>query len=140
MDKGFIKQTGPNKSGGTLSTALPAMAKYITDTNALFEPQLQVSMTVGAVYSGTKLNNTGIANTLDVEKVNPNADGNTAICTDEPEPLTHSLRLRRLRDWREAHSAINSDSHAVWHLLTSCHPEPGSVGTAFIGVLCHTYV
>lgn len=42
-------------------------------------------------------------------------------------------RLNRLRAWRFSQ---RQNDMGLWHLLTDCHPPSGTVGIAYIGVIC----
>lgn len=47
--------------------------------------------------------------------------------------LDISSALGQFRTWR---TNQGDDGNGLWHLMTNCYPPPGTVGIAYVGVLC----
>merc|ERR1719245_1819929 len=53
-----------------------------------------------------------------------------------PSGMGPSERLSQLRIWRGTYAP---QTNGLWHLMTHCHPAPGTVGVAYVGALCQSY-
>lgn len=60
---------------------------------------------------------------------------NTPWNQKRPCASSASQLLFMFRSWR---ASEEPDSAGIWHLLTDCFPPPGTVGIAYLGVLCNS--
>merc|ERR1719421_2422972 len=104
-------------SGGTVETAEAMVASYIADANMIYVNQVNVRIVVSELF---------IQDT-------PTTD-NWRGWNDCSKDI--GAQLDDFTDWV---NRAGVEEKGLWHLLTNCHPPPGVVGLAYVGVLCYTH-
>merc|ERR1719300_1333666 len=115
MDDGFIEASGGEDEAKAFA------AEIVADTNSLYRRQMDVQFKIGKIEYG------------EVEGFTFNekpARSGTKTC---PSGDDAEQRLYKLEAWRRTY---RPNEMGLWHLLTDCHPPPGTVGIAFVGVIC----
>jgi len=120
IDDGFYIQVG-----NTAAAIEAYVESMFSDMNTMYSGQMGVEIQPGdVVYDRTIAGwSTQTFNTR------PTTPG-TRTCVDGRD---FSDRLTALRMWR---LTFQPSSHGLWHLMTHCHPSPGTVGVAYLRALC----
>ena len=93
----------------------------VVDTNAnqVYRYQLNVRLVLGSVYIGAAYSGSFTYSPALI-------DSSTDIST----------RLTQMNVWREEYYNEYEDTNGLWHLLTNNHPPAGTVGIAYLRVIC----
>jgi len=105
--------------GNNQSKIMSAVTSIFADNaaNFIYFNQLNIYWTLGTYYIGSSSSS-----------VTPSS----LSCS-----LTINDQLDSFTTWRSNYYKSNpNEKNGVWHLLTNCHPPPGTVGLAWVGVLC----
>ena len=125
MNIGVITDTSYNSVFGNddddIEASIESIFNDATGTNMVYYYQLNVWLAIGTVFIGNSYSGYSYS------------------------PATYSSgysinsRLDELTNWRKEYLQKNpSDTNGLWHLLTNHHAPPGTVGLAYVGVLCST--
>ena len=121
---GFAVDTGMYNVWGSVSGVQQYIAWQIAVANLVYLTQVHVFLTVSDINIQTALG----ASTPAWNDAPPSKG---AKC-----PITIQTKLNTLSAWRG--SAVPT-TNGMWSLQTNCYPPAGTVGLAWIGVLCNTY-
>jgi len=117
-DKGFYQSMGSSTSN--VESELEFM---IIDAAEFYYLQLNARLKIGTAIIGTN-SNSGLPGFINYARSSNNCP-------------SISSQLSEMRSWSRD---LPSDQQAVnWHLITDCHPPPGTVGIAYVGTLCNKH-
>jgi len=120
IDDGFYIQVGNTDA---------AIEEYVesmfADMNTMYSGQMGVEIQMGDLVYDTTIPGWS-TQTFNTQPATPG----TRTCLDGRD---FSDRLTALRMWRLTYQP---SSEGLWHLMTHCHPAPGTVGVAYLRALC----
>merc|ERR1719510_1453975 len=122
IDDGFFAV-----AGGTEATVQNYVIGMMNDINTMYVGQMSVEIGLRNLVLGDIEGFN--AQTFNEAPTNPGSK----TC---PSGMDPSTRLTQLRIWRGTYAA---QTNGLWHLMTHCHPAPGTVGVAYVGALCQSY-
>ena len=100
--------------------SIEAIFNDASGANMIYFDQLNVRLVLGTVYIGAQYSGSFTYSPALI-------DSSTDIST----------RLTQMNVWREEYYNENTDdTNGLWHLLTNNHPPAGTVGIAYVGVIC----
>lgn len=121
---GMAVDTGMYQVWGSVVGVTQYIAWQMAVTNLVYLAQLHVFLAVTDVLVQTALGSA-------TPSWNDAPPSRGAKC-----PITIQTKLNTLSAWR---GASVPTKNALWSLQTNCYPPAGTVGIAWIGVLCNTY-
>ena len=108
-----------NNDNDDILTSIEAIFNDAAGANMIYFFQLNIRLVMGTVYIGASYSGSF---TYSPALISSGTDIST--------------RLSQFNVWREEYYSQNSDTNGLWHLLTNYHPPAGTVGIAWIGVIC----
>ena len=121
---GFAVDTGMYQIWGSVSGVQQYISWQMSVINLVYLTQLNMFLTISDIVIASTISSTA-------PSWNDNPPSAGAHC-----PITITDKLNTLSSWR---GSSKSTSNSIWNLQTNCYPPAGTVGLAWIGVLCNTY-
>lgn len=124
LSVGFAVDTGMYQVWGSVVGVQQYIAWQMSVTNLVYLTQLHMFLTISDTWIESAVSSTAAA-WNDV----PPSTGSK--CT-----IDINTKLKTFSSWR---GTKQSTRNSIWNLQTNCYPPSGTVGLAWIGVLCNTY-
>merc|ERR1719204_517593 len=119
VDNGYFNLFGSN------AATRDNIAEIMSDTNAMFNAQMDVEIKIANLFMGNNVEGFTFNEA-------PTVRGRKTC----PSQMGASSRLGQLRAWR---ARFQPTTNGLWHLMTDCHPPPGTIGIAYVGALCREF-
>lgn len=121
---GFAVDTGMYEVWGSVAGVQQYIAWQVSVINLIYLTQLNMFLTISDIIVETAIS----------EKANPWNDKPPSAGAKCKTTIAEKLNL--LSSWR---GSKQTTQNSIWSLQTNCYPPSGTVGLAWINVLCNTY-